>query len=464
MAELIEIKKVLIGPDNMTAFVRVADDAPLLTSEDVEGTARVYHLLPQIVDHACYGDAGETFRDAIGDTEITHLLEHVTVELLAQTDLAGDMPTGRTWVDEVDERTFEIDLTCPDDVLVAAALSCGVWILDWAYSGGGDPQPNVEAIVAGLVNLVEGVGDQGEDLVIDYGPLEDEDVISADDLAAEGDVDAELEGYTQDLARTAEERPLWTPAPEVAAIMHRTEEKREEEAEPEVEAEIDEIMATIETPALKLDASGALEPVVEDAPEEEEPEAEEAPEVIAEEVADDSEDAPEAEAVENAPVVEGGPTEADAPADDTPKEPAGEFPQKLADAVAAETSRARAVAAAEEAVAAVAQDPVGTSSDIRVIAPAVVVMRTNAEVAGEEPTETPAEEPETPEATEPAPQAEEAPEEAAPATEAAAEPAPQDDIFAPATVVSSTNVEVTEQEAPEATAEDAVETRQEPDA
>ena len=176
MAELIDIRRVLIGPENMTAEVRIADDAPLMTSEDIEGTARVYRLLPHIVEHVCLGDAGETFRDAMGDTEIAHLLEHVTVELLAQTDMAGDMPAGRTWVDEIDDRTFRIELSCPDDVLVPAALSCGVWVLDWAYTGGGEPEPDIAAIVKGLVQVVESLGDEGEDLVIDYGSEEfDED-------------------------------------------------------------------------------------------------------------------------------------------------------------------------------------------------------------------------------------------------------------------------------------------------
>ncbi len=72
----------------MIAHVRIDDDGPLMTSEDLEGTARVYRLLPHIVEHACLGDAGETFRDAMGDTELAHLLEHVTVELLAQRSTA----------------------------------------------------------------------------------------------------------------------------------------------------------------------------------------------------------------------------------------------------------------------------------------------------------------------------------------------------------------------------------------
>ena len=58
MADLIDIRRVQIGPENMIAHVRIDDDGPLMTSEDLEGTARVYRLLPHIVEHACLGDAG----------------------------------------------------------------------------------------------------------------------------------------------------------------------------------------------------------------------------------------------------------------------------------------------------------------------------------------------------------------------------------------------------------------------
>lgn len=291
MAELIDIKRVLIGPENLLAYVRIADDAPLMTSEDLEGTARVYRVLPHIVEHVCLGDAGNTFRDAMGDTEIAHLLEHVTVELLAQTNLAGDISAGRTWVDEVDDRTYQIELACPDDVLVAAALSCGVWILDWAYRGGSDSEPNVEAIVDGLVQLVQSVGDKGEDLVIDEGldnevVIEDEAHDAYDDepayeqgdsgkgpvsqAGAADDADAGVADHTaENAAEPAMEateseadvtvvqepaqskKPLWTQAPDVPSVARTHALRyRREPAEPEVEAQIDEIMATIEMPAV----------------------------------------------------------------------------------------------------------------------------------------------------------------------------------------------------------------------
>lgn len=158
MSQMIDIRKVCVGPRYLTARVRVAEGAPLTTDQDLIGTTLVYNLMPEICDHVCLGDAGSTFKDAMPSTEIAHLLEHVTVELIARTGLAGSVSCGQTThAHDCDERTFDIRLDCPDDVLVVAALSSAVWILQWAYTGGGEPEPGVDAIVEGIVAMVNGL-------------------------------------------------------------------------------------------------------------------------------------------------------------------------------------------------------------------------------------------------------------------------------------------------------------------
>lgn len=150
---LFDIQKVTVGPENLTARVRLANDAPVKTSEDLESTNRVYQLMPQIVDHACVSDQGDTFRDALGDTELAHLLEHVTVELMARMG-TEDVSAGNT-ADTDEDRVWEITLSCPNDVLVLGALSSAAWIMEWAYSGGEGPEPDVDHTVAGLRELVK---------------------------------------------------------------------------------------------------------------------------------------------------------------------------------------------------------------------------------------------------------------------------------------------------------------------
>ena len=96
MAQLFDIKKVTVRPRALVARVEIAPSAPLMTGDDPEGTERVLGLMPGLADHACLGDASASFGEVISDTELAHLLEHVTVELLAQTNIAGDISCGQT--------------------------------------------------------------------------------------------------------------------------------------------------------------------------------------------------------------------------------------------------------------------------------------------------------------------------------------------------------------------------------
>lgn len=181
MAQLIDIKKVEVGPRNLVATVEVAPNAPLYTSEDPEGTELVLGLLPELENHVCLGDASGRFGEVVAQTEIAHLLEHVTVELLARTDIAGDITCGQTV--EVANRTYEITFACPDDVLVAGCLSSAVWILQWAYSGGVGAEPNIDGTVAGLVGLVD-------NLTAAENAAAEEQAAEAADMPAEDAFDA----------------------------------------------------------------------------------------------------------------------------------------------------------------------------------------------------------------------------------------------------------------------------------
>lgn len=162
MAGLFNILKVTVSEDKICAHVLVNPGMPLMTSEDIEATARVYYLVPAIAKHLCLGDSGREFQDCMGQTELCHLLEHVTVELMNETGLAGSISCGRTRVSEHDERVFEIELSCPDDALAIGALSSATFMMDWAYLHADQPAPDVDGTVAGLRNLVLGMRAEAE--------------------------------------------------------------------------------------------------------------------------------------------------------------------------------------------------------------------------------------------------------------------------------------------------------------
>lgn len=150
--------------------------------------------MPQIASHACVGDGGKTFRDVMGGTEVAHLLEHVAVELMARTNLGDDISYGRTKAVEGVARTYHVQLVCPDDVLCVGALSSAAWILQWAFSGGGFPEPDIDAIVQGLVTMVKRVDkEEKERAAFDRTVAEQQERAEAKRLAKER---AEREPWT----------------------------------------------------------------------------------------------------------------------------------------------------------------------------------------------------------------------------------------------------------------------------
>ena len=192
MAGLFNILKVTVSEDKICAHVLVNPGMPLMTSEDIEATARVYYLVPAIAKHLCLGDSGREFQDCMGQTELCHLLEHVSVELMNETGLAGSISCGRTRVSEHDERVFEVELSCPDDALAIGALSSATFMMDWAYLHADQPAPDVDGTVAGLRNLVLGMRAEaeGKDPHEAVAAANGEDV--AED-AAEGDAPADAD-------------------------------------------------------------------------------------------------------------------------------------------------------------------------------------------------------------------------------------------------------------------------------
>jgi len=47
MAQIVDIKKVTVGPRFLDAIVEIPESAPLMTSDDVEGTALIMGLMPR---------------------------------------------------------------------------------------------------------------------------------------------------------------------------------------------------------------------------------------------------------------------------------------------------------------------------------------------------------------------------------------------------------------------------------
>ena len=206
MAQLFNILKITVGKESLRARVLVNPGMPLRTSENIEATARVYYLAPAIAKHLCLGDAGSEFQECMGDTELAHLLEHVTVEIMNETGLAGQVSCGRTRPVVGDERLFDIELSCPDDALTVGSLSSATFMMDWAFLHPEAPAPDFAGTVAALRKLALSL--RGEDEGAAEGEPEAaegaQDAPVADEVAEEpapvdeGPIETETVGAAQD--------------------------------------------------------------------------------------------------------------------------------------------------------------------------------------------------------------------------------------------------------------------------
>ena len=274
MAQLISIKKVVVGPKNLTATVEFSAKAPRLTSENAEATERVLELLPGLSEHLCLGDADARFGLVAKDTEVAHLLEHVTVELLALTNLAGDVASGKTSLVDSRRGLYEIILACPDDVLVAASLSSAVWLLNWAYGNQEDADPDINAIVSGLVALIQGLDGEKTDELADPAEPEADAAPQAESVEAE---DYAADNSSEDVADAA-------AADAVEAEVADAEENNAEVAG--IDAADEVAPADVAEPAADADPADVAEPAADAA---EAPADELAEATAAKDATDDSE-------------------------------------------------------------------------------------------------------------------------------------------------------------------------------
>ena len=266
MAQLISIKKVVVGPKNLTATVEFSAKAPRLTSENAEATERVLELLPGLSEHLCLGDADARFGLVAKDTEVAHLLEHVTVELLALTNLAGDVASGKTSLVDSRRGLYEIILACPDDVLVAASLSSAVWLLNWAYGNQEDTDPDINAIVSGLIALIQGLdGEKNDELADSAEPEADAapqaESVDAEDYAADNSSEDVADATAAD-AVEAEVADAEENNSEVPGIDAADEDAHADAAEPAVDAE--PAADAAEAPADELAEATAAEDATDD--------------------------------------------------------------------------------------------------------------------------------------------------------------------------------------------------------
>ncbi|MFU8891088.1 MAG: cyanophycin synthetase family protein [Anaerosomatales bacterium] len=133
------VEEVSVGAERLSCVVRVASDAPLRTSELPHVADSVLALLPGIVRHRCECGSAHGIIAELADTELPHLLEHVTLELMALAGSPRSLRGETMWDFAADGHgVFRISLEYDDDLVALGALSEAARIVDALVSGEGD--------------------------------------------------------------------------------------------------------------------------------------------------------------------------------------------------------------------------------------------------------------------------------------------------------------------------------------
>jgi hypothetical protein len=96
---------------------------PLRTSELPGLAEAALRALPGLKGHRCDNGAGRTFADELADTEIAHLVEHATLELMAMAGAPASLRGETAWDFAADGRgVFRVRVAYEDEELAREAF------------------------------------------------------------------------------------------------------------------------------------------------------------------------------------------------------------------------------------------------------------------------------------------------------------------------------------------------------
>ncbi len=135
------LERVEVGDSSLEARVRVTDPVWMRTSAVPGLPSAALVLLPGLARHRCDCGASHGMRQELADTETPHVLEHVTLELMAHSGSPRDLRGETVWDFATDGRgMFRVRLAFDDELVAREALERGLALVN-ALLEGRDPGP-----------------------------------------------------------------------------------------------------------------------------------------------------------------------------------------------------------------------------------------------------------------------------------------------------------------------------------
>jgi len=143
------VEHISVGEREVDVVVRFAAEEPLRSSAYPELPARLLELLPKLALHDCENDRGRPFVAEVGDTELAHVFEHVTLELMAQAGSPRTTRAATSWDFRRDGRgVFHVAIAYDDDLVSLGAIKLADAVLRHLLEG--EQPPDLDAELARL--------------------------------------------------------------------------------------------------------------------------------------------------------------------------------------------------------------------------------------------------------------------------------------------------------------------------
>jgi hypothetical protein len=135
-----------VTPGLLEALVVFDPGEPLRTSEVPGLASATLAALPGLKGHRCRNRAGLRFARELEDTELAHLIEHVTLEMMAMAGSPDTLRGATSWDFEADgPGAFRVSIAWDDDLVALGSLRCACALVGALARGEEPPDAVVEA-------------------------------------------------------------------------------------------------------------------------------------------------------------------------------------------------------------------------------------------------------------------------------------------------------------------------------
>jgi hypothetical protein len=145
----VQLTDVTAAAGVLSARLSFAPGEAMRTCEAPGLAAAAIAALPGLRGHRCDNGAGRTFADELTDTEIAHLVEHATLELMAMAGASPSLRGETRWDFAADgPGVFRLRIAYEDEAVARAALAFAAELVGALMRG--EPAPDAEKAARGL--------------------------------------------------------------------------------------------------------------------------------------------------------------------------------------------------------------------------------------------------------------------------------------------------------------------------